>query len=490
MQSQRMQEHGNFSTASGLCQLMAAILVCAALAIPAAAQTFVVLHKFNGKDGSEPYTPLVQGFDGQFYGSTSEGGSSSGCTYLEGCGTVFQIGRYGKVTTLHDFCSQADCADGAFPGPLILGAYGTLYGTTPQSGNLIAPGGTAFAMSPTGALSTLYHFCSLANCADGAVPLSVILGFDGSLHGTTASGTIFRLTRGGVLTTTHVFCPTTDCSNSEANPFNLIQATDGNLYGTTKGSVFRTGPNGFSTVYDFCPQDSCTVLSTPTALIQGADGDLYGVTFFGGAYGEGSIFRLTTSGVLTTLYSFCATFPSCPDGFQPTALLQASDGNFYGATQSGGGFPPGFRSKNWGTIFSFNPGGKFTTLHVFTLDDGNLPMGLTQGTDGAFYGTTVYGGALINGARRNGVVFRLDVGLGPFVRPVLTFGHVGDHVSILGTDMTDVTSVSFNGTPAPIISFCETHIATTVPEGATSGPITVTTASGTLTSNVAFTVLP
>jgi hypothetical protein len=110
---------------------------------------------------------------------------------------------------------------------------------------------------------------------------------------------------------------------------------------------------------------------------------------------------------------------------------------------------------------------------------------MMQGTDGAFYGVSFSGGQY-----NYGTISRIDLGLAPFVLPVLTFGHVGDHVSLLGSNMTGVSAVSFNGTPATIISSCETHIATAVPERATSGPITLTTSTGTLTSNVAFTVLP
>jgi uncharacterized repeat protein (TIGR03803 family) len=382
-------------------RILAALLLYVAMAIPASAQTFVVLHKFSGADGSHPDASLVQGLDGTFYGTTYQGGNGSRCPISGGCGTLFEIGRYGAVTTVHDFCSQSDCSDGASPNiGVIEGAYGELYGTTPLSGsNFTQASGTVFKISPTGALSNLYVFCSLANCADGAGPASLTLGWDGSFHGTTGggvgpdeSGSIFRLRPGGVLATTHVFCTAVVCDEYATSGFGLIQGADGNLYGVTGDTVFKTGPEGFSTLYDSCPEP-CADPSRPSGLLQGVDGNLYGVTSNGGAYGKGSIFKLTTSGVLTTLYSFCAT-SDCPDGYLPYILLQATDGNFYGTTQSGGAYPTYGSVANLGTIFSFTPGGQFTTLHVFRGGDGNHPGGLTQGTDGAFYGTTLYGGKL------------------------------------------------------------------------------------------------
>jgi uncharacterized repeat protein (TIGR03803 family) len=483
MQSQRMQEHGNFSTATGLCQLMAAILVCAALAIPASAQTFVVLHQFDGTDGTSPVGPLVQGLDGKFYGKTVSGGQNNG-------GIFFSIGRYGKVATLYNFCAETNCANSPVAG-LAEGVYGTFYGTTGSGGSHAK--GTVFKISPGGPAATLHNFCVLANCEDGWLANSLVWGWDGSLYGATdfggngtggvpSAGTIFRLSPGGRFETLHSFCQQSGCSDGQS-PQGLIQGADGNLYGVAgiggtagDGTVFRISLGGvFETIYDFCHDTICSDGRLPNVLVWGADGNLYGTTTGGGTF-----FKITTAGVLTTLYNFTVGTP----GWHPSnALVQATDGNFYGTTVNSG------NDSSQGAIFKITPAGALTWVYALKIDEGVFAEGLVQGTDGAFYGTAEGGG---QGGRiaSDGTVFRLDVGLGPFVSSVVSFGHVGDHVSLLGTDLTDASAVSFNGTPATIISSCATHIATTIPEGATSGPITVTTSTGTLTSNVAFTVLP
>lgn len=195
-------------------------------------------------------------------------------------------------------------------------------------------GGVVFETSPAGARNTLYHFCSLTNCADGMSPNSITRGFDGSFHGTTLQGgasptsissgygTVYRLTPGGKLTVSHAFCLLSGCPDGDF-PRSVIQATDGNLYGFTSagggavsnaGTVFRIGPpDGFSVFYSFCKQTNCIDGAVPNGLIEGSDGNLYGTTDSGGLNNEGTVFRLTTGGTLTTLYTFCHT-SGCPDG--------------------------------------------------------------------------------------------------------------------------------------------------------------------------------
>jgi len=136
-------------------------------------------------------------------------------------------------------------------------------------------------------------------------------------------------------------------------------------------------------------------------------------------------------------------------------------------------------------IFKLPLDGAETTLHTFSGKDGSCPQGLMQATNGKFYGTTQSGGT-----DGNGEVFVLDVGLGPFVKTVLTSGSAGARVTILGTDLTGAIGVSFNGTAATFKITSATSIVASVPDGATSGTVTVTTPTGTLTSNIAFTVLP
>jgi uncharacterized repeat protein (TIGR03803 family) len=188
----------------------------------------------------------------------------------------------------------------------------------------------------------------------------------------------------------------------------------------------------------------------------------------------------------TTLYSFCDK-TNCTDGSGPGAgLIQGTDGNLYGTTSHGG-------NAGDGTVFEITPGGTLTTLYSFCshvnnglCTDGEFPAaGLIQATNGDFYGTTLSGGA--NG---DGVVFRLSVGLGPFVETQTTSGTVGAAVKILGTDLTGATSVTFNGTPATFAVVSKSHINATVPTGATTGFVEVVTPGGTLTSNVVYTVKP
>jgi uncharacterized repeat protein (TIGR03803 family) len=503
----------NFFASRGWSRFLIAFLFFIAAAIAASAQTFSQIHVFTGPDGSFPNSALVQGFDGQFYGATAAGGSNfdTGCKD-RGCGTVFGVGRFGNFTSLYTFCSQTNCADGQSPTSLIEGAAGTFFGVASTGGDGMdgIAAGTAFSLTASETESTLYTFCSLANCADGDGPSSIVEGFDGSFHGVTqnggntvhgpsGNGSIFRLTPGGKLTTTYDFCsnPKETCVDG-SQPLVLIQGADGNFYGvalsgglvdptgSTAGTLFKVGPSGgFTRLYSFCSLANCSDGVNPKSVLFASDGNLYGVTQNGGietsedSTGEGTVFKATTGGALSTLYSFCAT-AGCPDGGSPTSLVEGTDGNFYGTTGGGG------TNKN-GTVFKLTPSGILTTLHNFDQASGQGagPISLIQGTDGAFYGTTSGGGA-----KGRGTVFRIDVGLAQFVQPVLTFGKVGARVTILGTDLTGATAVSFNGTAATTTSVTATSIVTTVPTGATSGTITVTTPSGTLNSNVAFTVLP
>jgi len=149
--------------------LLSTFLLSVAMTISATAQTLTTLVNFNGSNGGEPNGPLIQAIDGSFYGTTSSGVGFDG--------TVFKMTPSGTVTTLYEFCSQPNCADGAFPAAgLVQAPDGNFYGTTSQGGtssncSLQLGCGTVFKITPGGALTTLYNFCSSANCADGRVPL-------------------------------------------------------------------------------------------------------------------------------------------------------------------------------------------------------------------------------------------------------------------------------------------------------------------------------
>jgi uncharacterized repeat protein (TIGR03803 family) len=481
-------------------------LVCvftalAAIGLPA--DTFTTLATFQGFNGSNPYYgTLAQGFDGKFYGTTSSDG-------LNHSGTIFKITTTGKVKRLYSFCSQTGCIDGAVPyAGLVLAKNGNFYGTTRGGG--ANDQGTVFKITPAGALTTLYSFCAQANCTDGADPVSALVrGSDGNFYGTTliggayytgvdSNGTIFKITPAGKLTTLYSFCSSQppDCVGGGEPVAGLVQGTDGNFYGVTKyggpsweevsfgaGTIFKMTPDGtLTTLYNFCVQFPCVDGGYPLGtLVQATDGNFYGTTSIGGLGNHGTIFEMTPAGQLTTLYSFC-TQSVCTDGSEPySGLVQATDGNFYGTTENGGAYDDG-------VIFEITAHGQFTTLYSFCSEpectDGFNPYaGLLQATNGTFYGTT-YGSP----AGDHGTVFSLATGLGPFVETFPTSGAVGAVVKILGNSLTGTTSVTFNGTLASFTVVGSTEIKTTVPSGATTGSIIVTTPSGSLTSNVIFRV--
>ncbi len=398
------------------------------MAIASPAQTLTPLYSFcslqNCADGGNPAAGLEQAADGNFYGTTLGGG-------LHSLGTVFKITPSGTLTTLHSF----DGTGGSQPkAALVQATDGMFYGTTYKGGT--NSDGTVFQVAADGTLTTLHSFCSLSNCVDGGSPLAeLIQASDGNFYGTTssfgahASGTIYKITSGGTLTTLYNFCPLGGaCADGRSPAAGLVQASDGNFYGTTQqggdpfqrcaagcGTIFKITPSGMLTnLYAFCAQPGCPDGSLPlSSLVQASDGNFYGTTYGGGANGTGgTVFKITPSGTLTTLYSFCSRM-SCADGSGPSAgLVQASDGNFYGTTVDGGAY-------NLGTVFQITPAGTLTTLHSFCAgypcDDGSLPYStLVQATDGRFYGTAYGDGANKGG----GTVFRLDAGISVFLLSV------------------------------------------------------------------------
>ena len=468
-----------------------------ATALAAQAQTFITLHDFVSTDGSQPGGPMIQATDGNLYGTTAEGGAN------HNKGTIYKVSPAGVLRTLYSFCAQSNCADGSRPLGVIQATDGNFYGTTEYSG---ANGfGTAFKITAGGSLTTLYSFCAEPGCTDGGNPGRLVEDTEGNLYGVTAyggnggpcgvgCGTIFRITPAGTLTTLHSFCTESGCTDGENPSGPPVQATDGDFYGLTfdggannAGVIFKMSPSGSSTVlYNLCSQGGgdCTDGAYGGSLIQATDGNFYGTTQSGGAYGGGTIFRMTPSGALSTLYSFCSS--SCEDGALPNGLIEATDGNLYGTTQSS------LNGAVGGTVFRVSPTGTLASLHRFGLD--NAPGGsdpaapVTQDTNGIFYGTTVTGGKIVC-SFGCGTLFSLTVGLRPFVDPQTTSGKVGAAVNILGTDLTGATSVTFNGTAATFTVVSPSLITTTVPAGATTGAVQVVTPGGTLSSNVPFRVI-
>ena len=469
-------------------------LLCAMTAIPSPGQAFTLLHIFDGYDGAYPYkAALVQGTDGNLYGTTSTDGPNG----IRNAGTVFKITPDGTLTTVYSFCSQSSCVDGAQPAAgLVLATDGNFYGTTFYGGANNA--GTVFTITPPGTLTTIYSFCSQSNCTDGAGPWGLVQGTDGNFYGTTFAGgemdcaipsgcgTVFKITPAGVLKTLYTF---TVNGGAGAGPVaGLVLGNNGNFYGVTgcesTETVFKITPTGkLTTLHFFGGSDGrCPV----AGLVLGNNGNFYGTTGIGGANSYGTVFKMTPTGKLTTLHSFDST-----DGSTPSAgLVQATDGNLYGTTEFGGNSCSGF--SGCGTIFKITPRGKLTTLYSFCSQpecaDGALPVAaLVQHTNGNFYGTTF--GNDVEGGAPFGTVFSESVGLGPFVEGLTYSGKVGATIEFLGQDFTSSSTVSFNGTPVTPIVISGTYLTAKVPSGATTGFVTITTSIGSLQSNKRFRVI-
>jgi len=381
-------------------------------------------------DGNFP-VGIFQAADGTIYGTTELGG-------VNGKGVLYEYTLDGKLMVLYSFCSQSNCTDGwnpfSGPSPTVQGGViGTTFG-----GGLNDNKGILYEWTPAGQFTVLYSFCAQAHCVDGEGPVS--------------------------------------------SPF---QTADGTIYGTTNAG----GAHGSGTVYSFTPAGGLVTIynfpkgesSAEPTLIQGADGNFYGTTRFQGKQGAGSVFRLTPQGKFTTLYSFCPN-TGCADGGGPTRLLQGGDGNFYGITIGGG-------DNDAGTIFRITPSGILTTLYSFCAQtpclDGENPLSLMQDTNGTLYGTTEGGGA-----HGHGTAFSLSTGVGPFVQSNPPWAQVGAVIGILGTHLTGTTSITFNGTAATFKLVSDSYIEAEVPTGATSGIIQVATPGGTLNSNFSFQLLP
>jgi uncharacterized repeat protein (TIGR03803 family) len=449
---------------------------------------FKTLVNFSGSNGANPGRPPIQGPNGNLYG-TANGGEN-------GQGLLFEMTPAGAITTLYSFCPETGCPDGSSPGALGLGMDGNFYGEAGGGGTFGY--GTIFKFTGSGTPITLHDF----DDTDGREPgdRMVQIG-DGNFYGTTffggnigeclglGCGTVFEITPSGTLTTLHDFCSLPDCADGAVLFESLALGPDGDFYGATwdggpsdAGTVFKITPTGtLTTLYTFCvtTYPFCGDGVNPLGPVLGRDGNFYGTTAFGGANGEGSIFKMTPSGTLTTIYSFCSQI-ACTDGSDArSGIILASDGNFYGTTYYGG-------VHNEGTVFKITAAGVLTTLHSFDGTDGYDAIGVMfQATNGTLYGQTTLGGS-----GGDGTIFSLAAGLPAFAETVPTSGAVGTDIIILGNNLTGTSSVTFNGTAAVFHMVSSSEIKTEVPSGATSGKIKVTTPSGTLGSNGNFQVTP
>lgn len=360
-------------------------------------------------DGANPYGGLTLGKDGNLYGTTADGNND--------VGTVFQVTTGGILTTLATF----NYTNGDNPmASLIIGNDGNFYGTTYGGGSKVGAVGSVFQITTNGTLTTLANFFG----TNGAYPMAALaLGSDGSFYGTTTYGgsydygTVFQVTTNGILATLANF----DGTNGAYPTAALTLGNDGNFYGTASeggygyGTVFQLTTGGtLTTLVRFNNTNGANGLLYPSAmLVIGNDDNFYGTTTYGGSYGYGTVFKVTTNGTLTTLANFDGT-----TGAYPLAgLTLASDGYFYG-TAFGGGF-------NNGTIFRVTTNGTLTALVNFSGTNGSWPMSsLTMGSDGNFYGTTEEGGVNYNGEDvGGGTLFKL------IIPPTITSFSLSNHVS-------------------------------------------------------------
>jgi uncharacterized repeat protein (TIGR03803 family) len=347
--------------------LFAISAFCVVAAISSSAQTFTSLVKFGHAPSADEPRTLIQGFDGNFYGETRLGVASGQCQSYY-CGTIFRMTPRGEVTTLYSFCTQANCPDGQFPNTLLQAADGNFYGTTLLGG---AGGeGTLFRITPAGRFTTLHSFCA---CLAGANPTGLMQAADGDLYGTTYDagigyGTIFKMTTDGRFTTFY----TLSVSDGSFPTAGLVQGRDGNFYGTTSST------GGLSCFED---SEAC-----------------------------GTVFRLTSGGSLTTIHKFCNLSTACTDGAQPGQLILGTDGSLYGTTIGGGNLDCDFNISllGCGTLFKVTLASGFSTLYTFCSSsdidcaDGAYPQALVQGTDGNIYGTASNGGDVSNQNCTNG----------------------------------------------------------------------------------------
>lgn len=465
------------------------------LTMCAQAQTVSNLTTFDGSNGHDPLGTLAQATDGNLYGATFTGGTKDS-------GTVFQVTPSGQLKTIYSFCSQPKCADGQYSiSSPVLGSDGNLYGVVSSGGSYagsMTGSGTVYKMTTGGKITILYTFCSTAPCNDGQTPNGVTLGYDGNFYGTTYrggqfnSGTIFSITSTGKFTVLYSFCSQKNCSDGWSPQLPPIQGTDGNFYGVAlnggslgDGVAYKLTPSGTYTVlHNFCYGSGCNG-SQANQLVQDVKGNLFGTTVMGGSSAKGSktgygtVFEITSKNQYLVLHNFDYTQGSPGAGF---AL--ANDGNLYGT--SAGGYDS---IQNGGTLFEITPAGKYTQLYTFSVCGvtGYLPSpGLVQGSDGIFYGSTIYGGG--SSCADDGSLYTLSNGLIPMVKIVPAGGKVGQSVIILGNALKGSTSVTFNGKPATFTVVSNTEIKATVPSGATTGTVSVVTPTGTLKSNPQFVV--
>jgi uncharacterized repeat protein (TIGR03803 family) len=446
------------------------------MVVSSAGAQVTLLYNFGTHAGDPAHVNypgfIVQGRDGNLYSTSHDGGTDN-------AGTVFKITPAGQVSVLYSF----DGVTGAFPSSgLTLGTDGNFYGTTYINGP--SNYGTVFKITPKGKLTILHAF----DLSDGSFPWGApVEGTDGAFYGATEAGgsadcgTVYRVTAGGTFKTLYNFDGTYGCQPLAP----LVLGNDGDFYGTTLVLTGENSPN-LGGIFKVTRAGAITLLhsfdgthgaGSYAPLMQASDGNFYGATVNGGQYGNGVVFEVSPAGVFADLHDFD---PNTEGGEPFSALVQGTNGVLYGTTTSGGTF-------NVGTIYSIPlGGGGLSALYSFDLASGTAPGApLAQHTNGSFYGDSAWGGS-----DDLGTFYSFNAGLSSFVRLVTTSVKVGKTVEILGQGFTGTTAVSFNGTAATFHVVSNTYLTAVVPNGATSGFVTVATPGGALESNQVLRVLP
>jgi len=381
----------------------------------------------NCADGANPIGTPILGSDGNLYGVTAFGGSDAAGT--TGSGTVYKLTLEGKLTTLYAFCPTLPCSDGLNPNGIIQASDGNLYGATGGGGQF--NDGTIFEITSTGEFKSLYSFCSLADCVDGGAPQAPpIQGNDGNFYGTTVAGgsenggVFYELTASGTYTVLHNFCylPRANCPEG-ATPGPIVQDASGNFFGTTyQGGSHAGNAYGFGTVFKITPANQFSVLQSFNILnahpswgvLLANDGNLYGSTQGSVVTGinNGTLFEITPENKFTELYAFGEAYPGSNVN---TPFFQGTDGNLYGTTTYGGVVP-----YNYGTVFRLSNG---LSPLVKTV-----PVRGTVGTSVLILGNHLTGSTSVT---FNGVPAQFVVSKDSFIRAIVPAGATTGTVSVV-----------------------------------------------------------
>jgi len=341
-----------------------------------------ILKQFNlNVDGGYADGELIKGADGNFYGLTGAGG-------VNGYGTIYKISAAGDFNIIKSFSFSAD---GAGPrGHLTLAKDGNFYGITRGGGSNGA--GTIFKLTPDGVYTVIHNMNKATEGGDSYGSLTE--GKDGNLYGaaydggTYGYGTVFKVTKSGTLTVLKHLNQAVDGGYPYSD---LIQATDGNFYGTCYnggsfgyGTIFKISGSTFNVVKNFSYSvDGGYIYG---GVMQNTDGNLYGITAAGGSTGAGTIYKLTLAGAFSVIH----TMNAATEGNNSTSVfVKGSDNNLYALCNSGG-------TNNQGTAFNVSTSGGLTVLANFngSFKFGNTPFStFIKGKDSAYYATTSLGGA-------------------------------------------------------------------------------------------------